>query len=82
MTYFTAEEVAYTASEPATAFISIDIAKMTTLVSMTEELLDDTMTVPDLYDLIVEFVAESQAEFLETQILTGTGSVKGILVNA
>lgn len=55
---------------------------MTTLVSMTEELLDDTMTVPDLYDLIVEFVAESQAEFLETQILTGTGSVKGILVNA
>lgn len=82
VTYFTAEEVAYTASEPATAFISIDIAKMTTLVSMTEELLDDTMTVPDLYDLIVEFVAESQAEFLETQILTGTGSVKGILVNA
>ena len=49
---------------------------------MSEELLDDTMTTPDLYNLIVEFIAESQAEFLEKEILIGTGDVKGVLVNA
>lgn len=81
-TYWTAEGIAYTDSQAVTAFVSIDIAKATTLTDMTEELLDDTMTVPDLYDLLVEFIGESQAEFLETQILVGTGSVKGILVNA
>jgi hypothetical protein len=32
--------------------------------------------------MVVDLVAESQAEFLETQILVGTGKVKGILVNA
>jgi HK97 family phage major capsid protein len=81
-TYFTAEGVAYTGSEAVSAFVTIDIAKATTMTDMTEELLDDTMTVPDLYDLIVEFIGESQAQFLETQILSGTGAVKGILVNA
>ena len=81
-TYFTSEWVAYTPSDAVTAFVTIDIAKTTTLTDMTQELLDDTMTVPDLYNLIVEFIWESQAEFLETQILTGTGSVKGILVDA
>lgn len=81
-TYFVNEGAAYTGSEAETAFVTIDIAKAATLTDMTQELLDDTMTVPDLYDLIVEFIGESQAQFLETQILTGTGSVKGILVNA
>lgn len=81
-TYWTAEGVAYTGSQAVTAFVNIDIAKATTLTDMSEELLDDTMTVPDLYDLIVEFIGESQGQFLETEILTGTGSVKGILVNA
>jgi HK97 family phage major capsid protein len=80
-TYFVDEGTSYTGSEAATSFVVIDIAKAATLTDMTEELLDDTMTVPDLYNLIVEFIGESQAEFLETQILTGTGSVKGILLN-
>lgn len=81
-TYFVAEGVAPTATDGVTAFINIDIAKAATLTDMTQELLEDTMTIPDLYDLIVEFVGESQASFLETQILTGTGSIKGILVDA
>ena len=81
-TYFVNEGNAPTATEATTAFVVIDIARAATLTDMTTELLDDTMTVPDLYDLLVEFIAESQAEFLETQILTGTGAVKGILVNA
>jgi len=81
-TYFVAEGAAITGdTEAATAFVVIDISKAMTLTNMTTELLDDTMTTPDLYNLIVEFIGESQGEFLETQILTGTGSVKGILVN-
>lgn len=81
-TYFVAEGANYTPSEADTAFVVIDIAKAITLTDMTQELLDDTMTIPDLYDLIVEFIGESQAMFLETQILTGVGSVLGILPNA
>lgn len=80
-TYFVDEAVKRTASKPSTAFITINIAKTATLTDMTEELLDDTMTIPDLYNLIVEFVGESQAEFLEQQILIGTGDVKGVLVD-
>lgn len=73
-----------TATEPATSFVSIDIFKAYTLTKMTEELLEDTMTIPDLYNLIVEFIGESQAEFLENQILNGVGTtaVEWILVNS
>ena len=81
-TYFVAEGVAYTESEAETAFVVIDIAKACTLTDMTQELLDDSMTVPDLYDLLVEFIGESQASFLEDQIINGTGAVEGILQNA
>lgn len=81
-TYFVSEGTAATESEATTAFVTIDIAKAATLTDLTQDLLDDTMTIPDLYNLLVEFIGESQAEFLETQILTGTGVIKGILVNA
>lgn len=81
-TTYTNEAATYTASDAETLYVTIDIAKMTTLVNMTEELLDDTMTIPDLYDLIVEFIGESQAEFLETQLIKWVGDVKWITVNA
>ena len=78
-TYFVAEGNGYTESKAVTGFITIDIAKACTLTDMTQELLDDTMTIPDLYNLIVEFIGESQAEFLENQIVSGNGSIVGIL---
>lgn len=86
-TTFKGEAVDYgDPSKPTTSEISIDIAKAITMTSMTEELLDDTMTTPDLYNLIVEFIGESQAEFLEDKILNGTISsnetIEGILVNS
>jgi len=76
ITYWVDEGAAYTGSEAETAYITFSIAKAATLTDMTEELLWDTMTVPDLYNLLVEFIGESQAEFLENQILNGdnTGS--------
>lgn len=70
-TYYTDEGVAYTASEPDTSSIVWNIKKITTLTDLSEELLDDTMTIPDLYQLIVDFVGESQAEFLEEKIVSG-----------
>ena len=81
-TYWTAESVAYTASKPDTAFVTINIAKATTLTDVTVELMEDSMTIPDLYNMLVELIGESQAEFLETEILLGAGEVKGIFLNA
>lgn len=67
-----------------TAFVNIDIYRIMTLSNFSDELLEDTMTIPDLYDMIVQNVAESQGAFLEKQILAWTGSsaVEWILVNA
>ena len=86
-TTFKWEKVDYgNPTKPVTSEIVINIAKATTMTSMTEELLDDTMTTPDLYNLIVEFIGESQAEFLEDKILNGTlwanSTIEGLLVNA
>jgi len=84
-TAYVTETNAPSASEPDTAFITIDIVKAMTLTHFTEELLEDTMTIPDLYDMIVQTVAESQGAFLEKQILAGTGgstAVEGLLTNA
>lgn len=86
-TAFVGEATDYgTPTEATTSYITINIAKAVTMTSMTEELLDDTMTIPDLYNLIVEFIGESQAEFLEDKILNGTlsatATVEGLLVNA
>ena len=73
-------------TKPVTSEVVINIAKATTMTGMTEELLDDTMTTPDLYNLIVEYIWESQAEFLENKILNGTLwtnlTIEWLLVNA
>lgn len=83
-TAYVAEQGTPTASDAVTGFVTIDIYKAVSLVDMTDELMSDAMTVPDLYNLIVEFIGESQAEFLENEILNGTGSsaIEGILVNS
>lgn len=79
-TYFVAEGAVYTESEANTAFVTIDIAKAATLTDMTTELMDDSMTIPDLYNLIVEFIGESQAQFLEDKILnSASGAIVGII---
>jgi HK97 family phage major capsid protein len=79
-TYFVNEGANYTESEADTAFITIDIAKAATLTDMTSELLDDAMTIPDLYNLIVEFIGESQSQFLEDKILNSTsGAIIGMI---
>ncbi len=80
-TAYRGEGVAATASDVATGNITIDIYQTSTFTSITNELLDDAMTIPDLYDLIVEDVAQSQLRFLEGEILggSGTSAIQGII---
>jgi len=80
-TYFTAEWAPRTPSEYETDKIEIDVAKLTTLTKLTEEFLDDTMTIPDVYQFLVRCFWESQAKFLETQLLTWVGDIEGIFTN-
>lgn len=81
-TAYTGEGVAATDTNFDTGSVVYDIYKTTTFTSLTEELLDDTMTIPDLYDLIVDDIAESQTAFLEGEIIAGSGSsaIQGILL--
>ena len=85
-TAYVAESGTPPASDAVTGFVTFNIYKAVSLVDMTDELLDDAMTVPDLYKLIVEFIGESQGEFLENEIINGLGSgsdaIEGILVNS
>ena len=72
--YIVGEGAEITESEVTTGSLPIDIYKVATLTEVTNELLDDTMTIPDLYDLIVEDVAEQVAALREDLVLGGTGS--------
>lgn len=81
-TYFTAQGASRTPSNYETSRIKINVAKLTTLTKLTEEFFDDTMTIPDVYQFLVQCFAESQAKFLETQILTWTWDIKGIFNDA
>jgi HK97 family phage major capsid protein len=80
-TYFTAQGAARTPSNYTTSDIKVDVAKLTTMTKLTEEFFDDTMTIPDVYAFLVRCFGESQAKFLETEILTGTGDIEGIFTN-
>jgi len=73
-TAYVDEGTSWTASKPTFGRVTIDIYKTFTLVDLTEELLTDYMAKPDLYKLLVEFIAESQYQFLEQEILNGTGT--------
>lgn len=58
--------------------ITIDVNKTFSLVNVTEEMFDN-MTTQDIYALIIEFIGESQAEFVENEVVKGDGTkVTGI----
>lgn len=72
--YIVWEGAQITESEMDTGNLTIDIYKVATLTEMTNELLDDAMTIPEMYALLVEDVAEQVAELREDLVLGGTGS--------
>lgn len=52
--------------------VEITLFKLMTLVKNSEEILNDNMTIPDLYSLIIELIGESQAKVLEDELCNGT----------
>ncbi len=82
-TNWIAEWTAITKSKAGSAFVTINTYKAATLVPFTEELLQDNVTTPKYYDMVVKMIGESQGGFLEDQVLNGTdvNKVEGVLVN-
>lgn len=60
-------------SQPKFENITINVKKTFSAVNITEEM-QDNMTSVDIYNLIVEMIGESQAEFLENEVLNGDWS--------
>lgn len=61
-----------TATKPTFKNITINVKKTFSAVNITEEM-QDNMTSTDIYNLIVDMIWESQAEFLENEVLNGDG---------
>lgn len=80
------ETLAVTPSDATTSNLTWNIGKIVALVNMSEEILEDNMTIPDLYDMIVEFIGEASAELIEDGILNGTitatAKIEGLFVNS
>lgn len=79
VSYYVAEWTWYTPSDSTTSFITIDISKIWSIINLSEELINDTMTSEDVYTLIIESIGESQGKFIEKEIFNWTWSIKWIL---
>lgn len=78
-TAWTAEGQKGILSKAGTGNILIQVKKAMSLVKISNELLADNMASPDVYKLLVEFMAESIASFLEEQLINGDGSGDNML---
>ena len=82
-TVWTWEGVGYTGSKLASAFVTINVFKATSFVTYSDEVMEDNMTIPELYQMIVRLIWESQGAFVEDAILNGNGTqVDGVFNNA
>ena len=67
-TAYVDQGTAWTDSEVTFGKVDIDINKTYSAVYLTEEMFDN-MTNEDIYNLIVEMIGESQAQFIENEVL-------------
>lgn len=74
VTTFEAEGTGGAASQGTTSYITLNIKRAVTNLEISEELMQDSMTIPDIYEIIVRDIGESQANFLARQILQGDGT--------
>jgi HK97 family phage major capsid protein len=84
-TGWVAEGSSQALSKATTSNILITVKISQTLVDVSESLLDDSLSVPDLYAMLVKLIGESQAAFIEDQIFNGSGSgsnIEGICINS
>lgn len=84
-TAWIAEGTSTSATKATTSTITITTKIAQTLVDVSESLMEDSLSVPDLYTLLVNLIGESQAAFIEDQIFNGAGTgsnIEGVTVNA
>lgn len=76
------EGATITKSKGTTGRLSYSVKKLASLVSITEEMLEDNMTTEDLYNLIVQSVGNTQASIIENGIINGESTnMEGIFTN-
>lgn len=77
------EGATITKSKGTTAFLTFTVKKLGSLISVTEEMLEDNMTTEDLYALFVKSAGNSQAAIIENGILNSESTnMLGIIPNA
>lgn len=78
------EGAEYDQSKGKTGKVSFTAKKLASFVTVTDEMLDDGMTVPALYDLIIESIGSTQASKIEEGMFSGaTGAgMEGILTHS
>lgn len=70
-------------SKGTTGFLTFNVKKLASLVSVTEEMLEDNMTNEDLYQLFVMSAGNSQAAVIENGIINSESTnMLGIIPNA
>lgn len=84
-TAWVAEGASTSATKAATNTITITTKIAQTIVDVSESLMEDSLSIPDIYNLLVTLIGESQAAFIEDQIFNGAGTgsnMEGITVNS
>lgn len=77
--YYVDEGWNFTASKGGTWNLKIDVYKLGALITFTDEMLKDGMTVPTLYKLIITEIGVKFAGLIENEVLNGTTKILGVL---
>ncbi len=76
LAYIVDEGAETTGSQPTFRRIKLEAVKIASLISATSEIIDDNMSAQEVFNLVLNLVANKFAEIEDTQVLTwdGTGS--------
>ena len=77
--YYVDEGGNFTNSKGDTSNLKLDVYKLGALITFTDEMLSDWMTVPTLYNLIIQEVWVKFAWLIENEILNGEDKIKWVL---
>lgn len=81
--YIVDEWTETTGSQPTFRRIKLEAVKIASLIAATSEIIDDNMSAQEVFNLVLNLVANKFAELEDTQVLTwdGTGSNFGGVLN-
>jgi len=72
--YIVGEGQAITSSNPTFRQIRLEARKIAALIPATNELIDDSMTTDEVFNIVLDLVAKKFAEIEDQQVLAGDGS--------